>query len=205
MRLVLAFLVCFAAAAQTAHQEHHPPQSAREYADHLEVEERAKWQEPERVVKALALGPGEIIADIGAGTGYFTRRFAPHVNKVLAVDIEEEMLNRAAKSSPDNVETVLGAHDDPKLPAASVDTVFICNVLHHVQGREEYYEKLASALKPGGRIVIIDFYKSELPVGPPPSMKLTKEEVMAELAEAGFRVDKEHSFLRYQYFLEFRR
>jgi ubiquinone/menaquinone biosynthesis C-methylase UbiE len=95
--------------------------------------------------------------------------------------------------------------DDPKLPASSVDTIFICDVLHHIDKRPAYYEKLAAALKPGGRIVIVDFYKKDLPVGPPVAMKLSEQQVRDELEAAGFRVASAHTFLPHQYFLEFKR
>lgn len=205
MRTLIAPLICLSALAQTSHQSHHPPRSAEAYERHLEGEERAQWQQPERVIETLALRGDEVAADIGAGSGYFTRRLAPHVAKVLAVDIDERLLERAKAASPGNVETVLGTLTDPKLPAGGVDTIFICDVLHHIEARAAYYEKLSAALKPGGRIVIVDFYKKELPVGPPPGMKLTPEEVTAEFKQAGFPTVKSHSFLEYQYFLEFRR
>jgi ubiquinone/menaquinone biosynthesis C-methylase UbiE len=205
MRTLLASLICLSAFAQVSHQPHHPPRSAEAYERHLESEEREQWQQPGRVVETLALRSDEVVADIGAGSGYFTRRFAPHVAKVLAVDIDEKLFTRAKATSPANVETVLATPADPKLPAAAVDTIFICDVLHHIDAREAYYEKLTAALKPGGRIVIVDFYKKELPVGPPPGMKLTRAEVIAEFKQAGFPNVKSHAFLEHQYFLEFRR
>jgi 2-polyprenyl-3-methyl-5-hydroxy-6-metoxy-1,4-benzoquinol methylase len=191
-------------AAQVAHQ-HHPPRSADEYARVLEDPARDEWQKPEEVVKALALGSEESVADIGAGSGYFARRFAKHAAKVFAVDIDAKLLELSAKGAPSNLTTILSTHDDPKLPPASVDTVFICDVLHHIENRASYYPKLATALKPGGRVVIVDFYKKPLPVGPPPSMKLEEEQVIRELTQAGFRLKRKHSFLPYQYFLEFTR
>lgn len=204
MKLAVLFVLSTAAWAQTEHQQHHPPQSALEYADHLEADSRRDWQQPDKVVEALGLRSDEVVADIGAGTGYFSRRMAKKAAKVYAIDIEEELLERAAASSPDNVETVLATTDDPKLPADSVDTVFICNVLHHIHHRDAYYEKLRTALKPGGRIVIVDFFKKEVPVGPPVSMKLSEQEVVGEFAAAGFEKSASHDFLPYQYFLEFR-
>jgi arsenite methyltransferase len=147
--------------------QHHPPRSADEYAEILEDPSRDAWQKPHEVIQALKIKPNEAIADIGTGSGYFTRRLAR--------------------------------------PAASVDTIFICDVLHPIGQREAYYKKLAAALKPGGRIVIIDFYKRELPVGPPVSMKLSEDQVRAELTAAGFRQTASHTFLPHQYFLEFSR
>jgi ubiquinone/menaquinone biosynthesis C-methylase UbiE len=155
------------------------------------------------VVTALAFRPDETVADIGAGSGYFARRFAHHAGKVYAVDIDRKLLKMAAEGAPPNLETVLADADDPRLPDRKVDTIFFCNVLHHIENRAAYYEKLKQALKPGGRIVMIDFYKKKLPVGPPERMKLSEEEVTAELAAAGFRPAKKFDFLPYQYFLIF--
>jgi ubiquinone/menaquinone biosynthesis C-methylase UbiE len=190
------------AAAQVQHQ-HHPPRDAGEYARVLEDPSRDEWQKPHEVIMALALKSSESVADIGAGTGYFSRRFARHAGKVYAVDLDAKLLEIAAKNAPDNLITVLAAPDDPRLKDASVDTIFFCDVLHHIDGRPAYYEKLKKALKPGGRIVMMDFYKKQLPVGPPPEMKLSAEQVESELAAAGFRKVKTHDFLPYQYFLEF--
>lgn len=189
--------------AQVAHQ-HHPPSSA-EYAKVLEDPSRDEWQKPHEVVMALALRKDESIADIGAGTGYFARRFAMHAGKVYAVDIDDKLLAIARKDAPPNLETVLAAPDDPRLPAASIDTIFFCDVLHHIENRAAYYGKLAKALKPGGRIVVVDFYKKQLPVGPPPEMKLNDEDVIAELRRAGFTLSKRLDFLPYQYYLFFER
>jgi ubiquinone/menaquinone biosynthesis C-methylase UbiE len=192
------------AAGQSAHQ-HHPPRSAEEYARILNDPARDAWQKPHEVVMALDLKPGDAIADIGAGTGYFARRFAHHAGKVFAVDIDEKLLKLAAGGAPPNLSTVLAAPDDPRLPAASVDTIFFCDVLHHIENRPAYYAKLAAALKPDGRIVIVDFHKKKLPVGPPESMKLSREEVTGELEAAGFRLTRSLDILPYQYFLFFAR
>ncbi len=205
MRLTVLVMLAASGFAQTSHQEHHPPRSATEYADHLEAAGRRAWQMPDRVVEALALRSDEVVADIGAGTGYFTRRIARQAARVYAVDIEAELLEKAAALAPDNVETILATPDDPKLPPNAVDTIFICNVLHHIHHRDAYYQKLRIALKAGGRIVIVDFHKKELPVGPPPSMKLTGQEVIDELTAAGFKKSASYDFLPYQYFIEFRR
>lgn len=198
----LLFLLTLGAAAQVAHQEH-PPRSAGEYARVLEDPGRDAWQKPHEVVMALKLRPDEVIADIGAGTGYFSRRFAHHAGKVLAVDIDAKLLEIAAKDAPANLTTVLATADDPKLATGSVDTIFFCDVLHHIANRPAYYAKLKSALKPGGRLVIVDFYKRPLPVGPPPAMKLAPEEVQQELKSAGFHQTESFDMLAHQYFLVF--
>jgi len=154
-------------------------------------------------VMALDLKSTDAIADIGAGTGYFARRFALHAGKVYAVDIDEKLLAIAGRDAPANLTTVLAAPDDPRLPERSVDIVFFCDVLHHIENRASYYRKLARILKPGGRIVVIDFYEKSLPVGPPPSMKLSSEKVIAELRDAGFALVKRLDTLPYQYYLFF--
>jgi arsenite methyltransferase len=202
--LVACAVLCAPVWPQVPHQ-HHPPRSAEEYAKVLDAPSREVWQKPDDVVKALELKPDESVADIGAGTGYFARRFAPHVSKVYAVDIDENLLKTAAEGAPPNLKTVVAAPDDPKLPELSIDVMFFCNVLHHIENRTVYYQKLARALKPGGRIVNIDFYKKPLPVGPPVDMKLSEEEVVAEFKAAGFSLVKTHSFLPYQYFQVFAR
>ena len=204
MRTPILFLSLASAAALLAQVEHqhHPPRSAAEYAKVLEDPGRDAWQKPHEVIQALALRSTDVVADIGAGSGYFTRRFARHAAKVYAVDIDAELLKLAAG---EKVETVHAKPEDPMLPAASVDVIFICDVLHHIDKRPAYYAKLAQALKPGGRIVIVDFYKKPLPVGPPPAMKLSEDQVKEELAAAGFTLTKSHSFLPHQYFLEFSR
>lgn len=203
---VLAALVLAApdCPAQSAHQ-HHPPQSADEYARVLNDPQRDEWQKPHETVMALNLRPGEVIADIGAGTGYFSRRFARHAAKSIAVDIDPKLLELAAGGAPPNHETLLASPDDPRLPPGSVDTIFFCDVLHHIENRQAYYPKLLRALKPGGRIVVIDFHKRQTPVGPPLPMRLDREEVIRELAAAGLRLVREESFLPHQYFLFFER
>jgi ubiquinone/menaquinone biosynthesis C-methylase UbiE len=195
-------LLLFVFLLQAEHQ-HHPPRSADEYARVLENPKRDSWQKPDDVMRALSLRADEVVADIGAGSGYFTRRFAGSAAKVYAVDIDPKLLEIVRRNAPANVETILAAAGDPKLPAGAIDTIFICDVLHHIGSRPAYYQKLSRALKPGGRIVIVDFYKRDLPVGPPVSMKLSEDEVIGELKAAGFRLSRRPDFLPHQYFLEF--
>ena len=204
MRLALLLMVAAPVLPQTPHQ-HHPPSDAAEYARILEDPKRDEWQKPHEVVMALGLEPDQTIADIGAGSGYFARRFAHHAGKVYAVDIDAALLKRTAEGAPSNLQTILAAPDDPKLAPSSVDVIFFCDVLHHIDNRAAYYPKLDKALKPGGRIVIVDFYKKKLPVGPPEAMKLPEEQVVSELAAAGFKKTKSFDFLPYQYFLVFER
>ena len=192
--------------------QHHMQHSAEEYAKVLDDPERDSWQKPEEVVRALGLKPGATIADVGAGTGYFTVRFARPVGpkgRVLAVDIDPKLLERVRQRSADvkleNVETVLAAADDPHLRAGSVDVIFICDVIHHIENRPAYYKLLGRALKPGGRLAIVDFHKRPMPVGPSIEMKIAREELIREVEGSGFRLAREHRMLPHQYFLIFGR
>ncbi len=197
------------ALGQTPHQ-HHPPDSTNEYIMSLEDPKRKEWQKPEEVIKKLEFKPGEVVADLGAGSGYFTVHLARAVGprgKVDAVDIDPEMLayvtRRAEEENLKNIQTVLADPHDPKLPPSSVDLIFICNTLHHISDRDRYYPLLARALKPGGRLVNIDFHKRKLPLGPPVEMKIAKSAMIEEVKPAGFRLLKDFNFLEYQYFLVF--
>lgn len=171
---------------------------------------RDAWQKPDAVVEALHLKPGDVVADIGAGTGYFTRRFAAAVGpegRALGLDIEPGMIGYmktdAEKRGLNNYAARVVRPDDPELAPSSVDMIFLCDTYHHIEDRVAYLKRLAPALKSGGRVVIVDFYKKPLPVGPPPEHKLAEETVRKEFGEAGYRLIQEHKILPYQYFLEF--
>jgi ubiquinone/menaquinone biosynthesis C-methylase UbiE len=197
--------------AQVAHQ-HHPPTTANEYIRVLEDPGRDEWQRPEEVVNKLDLRPGENVADIGSGSGYFTVRFARAVGptgKVFAVDIDREMLayvaRRAKEEHLGNIYPVQADAQDPGLEPSSIDLIFICDTLHHISDRAAYFPLLARALKPGGRLVNIDFEKRELPLGPPLAMKIDKRDMIKEAEAGGFKLSQEFDFLKYQYFLVFTR
>lgn len=187
-----------------------PPDKVAECVKLPEDPERDAWQQPDAVLESLAIRPGDDVADLGAGSGYFTMRLAEAVapgGTVYAVDVDAHMLEQieryAQEAQLDNVQTVLADPDNPKLGSSSVDLIFLCNTLHHISDRSKYYPLLAQALKPGGRLVIIDFQKRKLPVGPDMERKLDKKDVIRELQAAGFRLEKEFRFLQYQYFLVF--
>ncbi len=193
------------------HQMHALHGDAASYIAMLEDPKRKEYQKPEEVLTALNLKPGEVIADIGAGSGYFSFPLAERVGeqgRVYAVDVNPDMIlhinRRIRDSGSKNVVSVLAAPDDPLLPSNSVDRVFICDTWHHIDKRPEYLALLKNVLKAGGQLVMIDFQKRELPVGPPVEMKIAREELIRQVEQAGFRLEKEHRFLPYQYFLIFR-
>lgn len=204
----LATAVVTAAAAQTPHTHDHGFAGAEHWAKVFDDPARDAWQKPHEVIRALQLAPDAAVADIGAGTGYFAVRLAHMTSKgrVYAVDIEPDMVKylgeRAQKSGLANLTPVLGAPDDPKLPA-KVDLVLMVDVYHHVRKRDAYFRKLAGSLKPGGAVAIIDF-TMESPVGPPPSARIAASQVKAEMQRAGYVLATDHGFLPNQYFLVFR-
>ena len=201
-------------AAQEGHQ-HRRPENIQAYLEHLDSPQRDQYQKPVEVIEALSLKPGMTIADLGAGSGYFTRRFAEAVTdsgKVYAVDVEQEMLDYTKQSlehihRPYTVEFILAQPNDPMLPTESVDLIFICNTYHHLEDRPTYFSNLRSALKPRGRIAIIDFHHDARSgdVGFPRKHLVPQARVVEELSKAGYRLVDEHIFLPRQYFLEFAR
>jgi predicted methyltransferase len=207
--LVLSLLAAASAAAQAPHTHRHSFGDAEKWAHVFDDPERDAWQKPHQVIQALGLRPDAVIADIGAGTGYFAVRFANMVpaGKVYAVDVEPDMVRylaeRAKKEKRANLVAVKGAAGDPRLPEKA-DLVVLVDAYHHIGQRERYFRALAGSLKPGGRIAVIDF-RMDSPSGPPKSARVAPERVKSELAAAGYALAEEHGFLPRQYFLVFTR
>jgi ubiquinone/menaquinone biosynthesis C-methylase UbiE len=192
------------------HQMQRLHRDPKSYIGALEDPKRDAYQKPHEVLTALNLKPGEAIADIGAGSGYFTFRLAHHLGdkgKVYAVDVSPDMVlhvnRRIRELKVNNVVSILADPDDPLLPDASVNRFFFCDSWHHIENRTKYLSLMTKMLKPGGEIVMIDFHKKELPVGPPLKMKIAREDLIKQMESSGFRLTKEHTFLPYQYFLVF--
>jgi ubiquinone/menaquinone biosynthesis C-methylase UbiE len=197
-------------AGQHQHMPGHSFEDIDRWVAEFESPERDKQQKPDEIVAALKLRTTDRVADIGAGTGYFTRRFAGAASggTVFAIDLEPNMLRyiakRARTEGQKNVVPVLALPENPMLPPASVDVIFICNTIHHIESRGAYYALLRESLAPGGRLVIVDFKKdAALAEGPPVEMRLDRKELERELNDAGFRLSEEHSFLADQYFVVF--
>jgi ubiquinone/menaquinone biosynthesis C-methylase UbiE len=194
----------------TVEEMHRLHRDSKSFIATLEDPARDEYQKPHEVMMALDLREGERVADIGSGSGYFTLRIANHVGRtglVYAVDVNPDMIahleGRVREAGLENVRTVLARPDDPLLPAGTIDRFFICDTWHHIDARPKYLAAMAKALKPEGRVVVIDYVKKDMPGGPPMEMRLSREEVVAEFERAGFRLAKEHGFLPYQYFLVF--
>ena len=222
MKRRLFFISCFGALSvfplglgaqskpMTMEEMHKLHQNPKAYIALLDDPARDAYQKPHEVVMALALKEGERVADISAGSGYFSLRFARHVGaggQVLAVDINPDMIvhlnQRIRDAGLENTRTILALPNDPLLAPSSVDRVFICETWHHIESHPQYLALLKKVLKPGGQAIIIDFQKKPMPVGPPAGMRMAREDVVKEFEQNGFRLAKEHTFLPYQYFLIF--
>ena len=184
-------------------------EDAEHWAQIFDDPARDAWQKPEEVISALELQPSARVADLGAGTGYFSVRIARRVTEgvVYAVDIEQDMVRhlgeRAAGEGLTNLTPVLATADDARLPEP-VDIVLVVDTYHHIGDRVAYFRRLSGSLRPGGRLAIVDFTR-ESPIGPPPEHRIPPETVAAELAEAGYAKLQEHGLLPNQYFLVFER
>ena len=205
--LAIAGLPAASVSAQTPHTHQHSFGDAEKWAKVFDDPERDAWQKPHDVIRALALKPDAIVADIGAGTGYFSVRFANMLPKgrVYGVDTEPGMVkhlaDRAKREGLKNVTAVAAKPGDPRLPEKA-DLIILVDVYHHVEGRERYFRQLQNSLKPGGRVAVIDF-RMDSPVGPPKSARIEPQRVKDEMKRAGYALAQEHAFLPNQYFLVF--
>jgi ubiquinone/menaquinone biosynthesis C-methylase UbiE len=217
--LIVALCLCSGAStwSQQPQTEQHPattPQGAHmehrfddpeKYAKSFDDPARDEWQKPVEVISALALTPGQVVADIGAGTGYFTVRLAKAAAapKVYAVDVEKSMVDyishRATKEGLRNISAILARPDHANLPEP-VDLVLVVDTYHHIPNRPAYFRELRKSLKPAARVAIIDFRKGA-PSGPPEEFRVTPEQISAEMKQAGFVLQVEHDFLPRQIYL----
>ena len=217
LRIILLGLIFTTASAHAQdsikrdeHRMHELHNDPKAYIGALEDPKRDAYQKPHEVLTALNIKQGEVIADIGAGSGYFAFRLAHFVGaqgKVYAVDVSPDMIRHINRRIRDtkmtNVVALLADPDDPLLPDASVNRFFFSESWHHIDNQTKYLGLIKKMLKPGGEIVMIDFHKKDLPVGPPLQMKIAREDLLKQMEAAGFRLAKEHTFLPYQYFLVF--
>ncbi len=177
---------------------------ADEWVTTLEGPQRVSGQKVDEVLARLKLKPGMMVADIGAGSGLFSRPLAKAVapgGKVYAVDIQQDLLDymnkRSAEEKITNIQTVLGGFNDPKLPARNIDLAFINDVLHHIENRAAYLEALAGYLKPGGRIALIEMDKNDpnTPHKNQPALLVGRDQIEEWMSGAGMKLVEEHADL----------
>lgn len=170
---------------------------------------RDRWQKPDEVIAALGIRPGDSVADLGAGGGYFTFRLAKATGPegaVYAVDVDAQMTTylerRARDEGARNVHVLLAQYDDPLLPEEGVDLIFTCNTYHHLQDRIAYFENVHKYLRSGGRIAIVEFrpqgfFQRIFP------HSTSAQVIRREMQGAGYELAQEHAFLDSQSFLVF--
>ncbi len=184
-------------------------EDAEKWAKEFDNPERDAWQKPEETLDALHLKPNSSVADLGAGTGYFSVRIAKRVpeGKIFAVDVEPDMVRylgaRAQRERLTNLVPVQASPDAANIPDA-VDVVLVVDTYHHIANRTQYFAKLKSSLRPAGRLAIIDF-TAESPNGPPAQYRISPERVAEELNAAGYSLTDRHQFLPRQYYLVFQK
>ncbi len=198
--LILGLLACGPAFPQAEH-----PLTGRKIApvmgfagaEWLERSEREREEAPEDAINAMDVRKGMAVADIGAGTGYFSTRLARRVGpagKVFANDVQPEMLDRlrerGAKLKLTNIETVLGSEADPKLPANTMDIILMVDVYHELSQPQRMLRALRAALKPDGRLVLLEYRKEDPTIPINPCHKMSIPEVRTEIEAEGFKMEK---------------
>jgi ubiquinone/menaquinone biosynthesis C-methylase UbiE len=181
-------------------------------ADWLVRPERQAEEHPDEALDALKIPKGAVVADIGAGVGYFSWRLAERVGPegaVYAEDIQQEMLDQLGRNMRDrkitNVRPVLGTIDDPKLPKASLDLVLLVDVYHEFSEPEKMLDRIRESLKPNGRLVLLEYRAEDPKIPIRPEHKMTLKQVQAEVQPEGFRFDQSIEVLPEQHIIVFRR
>ncbi|MGH9614785.1 MAG: class I SAM-dependent methyltransferase [Bryobacteraceae bacterium] len=191
---------------------HIAPTMSAAGADWLDRSERAQEEQPDKALDIIGLHPGMIVADVGAGTGYMSIRMARRVapgGKVYSEDIQPEMLSllrdHATTAKVENIETILGTQSDPKLPSNTLDLVLLVDVYHEFSEPRKMLDAIRQALKPDGRLVLLE-YRAEDPAIPiRPLHKMTVKQAETEVDAEGFRLAKVDESLPRQHILIFRK
>ncbi len=171
--------------------------------------ERKNWQNPQLVIEKLGDISEKIIADIGAGTGYFTFRLAPFAQKVIAIDIDSRFLSyiedkrdESPEEIYEKIEIRLSKPEDPLLKNSEIDIVLIVNTFHFINNRIDYLKKVKQGIRDGGKLVIVDFKGGNMPVGPSEDTKISPSMVVDEVMKSGFGdVNIDLTSLQYQYII----
>jgi ubiquinone/menaquinone biosynthesis C-methylase UbiE len=181
-------------------------------ADWLDREEREMEEQPEKAIAQFNLKPGMLVGDVGAGTGYYSIRIAKLIapgGAVYANDIQPGMLDklreRAAAANVTNIVTVLGTESDPKLPPGKLDLVVMVDVYHELSRPQRMLQGIRESLKPGGRLVLLEFRKEDPSVPIRPEHKMSVDEVKAEVTPEGFRFEKVVDKLPWQHIIFFQK
>lgn len=206
-RLVLAAVMTAPVGAAPQHSRLFPP----EQLGSLEGPDRDAWQRPDQIMDKLLVAEGSVVADLGAGGGWFTMRLANRVGPngiVYAEDVQSQMIEaitrRITRAQLRNVRTVLGTQIDPRLPQP-IDAALFVDTYHELEQPVQMLRKVAEVLKPGGRIGIIEFKKDGWGPGPPMDERMDPEPIIRDAEAAGLRLLSRETFLRYQYMLVFTR
>jgi SAM-dependent methyltransferase len=171
---------------------------------------RASWQKPEAVLDLIEPLAGKTVADIGAGTGYFSVLLAKRRAHVLAIDVDSRFVDyvrNRASNDPNGklISPRLASGDHPQLDPDSIDIALLIDVYHHIEHREGYFKQVLRALRPDGSVVVVDFKGGDNPVGPPDALKVPADQVVAELGRAGFVLPTvDTTTLPYQYIVRMR-
>ena len=212
LRMLSITLVAFLAAVQapTGVQRQPAPVMGVGGADWLVRPERIQEEQPDRMLAALDIPKGAVVADVGAGVGYHVWRLAEIVGptgKVIAEDIQEGMIQLLRKNIESrklrNVEIILGTPTDPKLPSNSVDLVLMVDVYHEFSEPITMMKHIRNSLKPGGRVALVEFRKEDPNVPIQPMHKMSLQEVRSELEPMGFKFQRSYEFLPWQHILIF--
>lgn len=187
--------------------EHMHQSSTEDLIMRFESPERDSYQQPEKVLKYLGKIEDKTIMDIGAGSGYFSVKLAEQGARVIAADVSEEfqaaLKKRIEENNLKNIELRKIPFDSPNLALEEVDMALIVNTYHHIENRSEYFSKVKNGTKAKGELVIIDFFKTDVPVGPPQDHKISIDEVIAELKKAGYiHFEVNVDLLPYQYIIK---
>ncbi len=177
------------------------------YIDHMERDERTRRMNIDRIVESLEIKPGDIIADIGAGSGLFSREFSQKVipgGIVYAVDINKKLLDHIEKKNSEdgitNIKIQQASEDDPRIPQP-VDLIFICDTLHYIENQEQYVKKMSGYLKKNGSIAVVSFKTN----WPPMSIEFTGNDLERWMKNAGLELSDNYDFIQDEYLMIFRK